>query len=212
MANQANAVRAAADYRNYTPAMYAGYANAWRPANLTTASLYYHPGYGALATGLGLAAIPLAYDYGGNAVVQADGVYVNGDAQGSPEQYMAQASQLAATGRSAQPPETGKWLPLGVFALVEGNATSSNDVFQIAVNQQGIVRGNYHNLASDQVESIAGSVDKQSQRVAWTIGGDEFPVYEAGIGNLTKDATTILIHLDKDQSRQMTLVRMEQPQ
>ena len=61
------------------------------------------------------------------------------------------------------------------------------------------------------MEPLSGSVDKKSQRAAWTIGGDKTPVYEAGIANLTKDATPILIHLGDGQSRQMTLVRLQQP-
>jgi hypothetical protein len=36
-------------------------------------------------------------------------------------------------------------------------------------------------------------------------------VYEAGIANLTKDETTMLVHFSKDKSRQMTLVRIEAP-
>lgn len=102
-------------------------------------------------------------------------------------------------------------MPLGVFALVEGDATNSDDTFQLTVNPQGIIRGNYHNLRNDQVESISGSVDKTTQRAAWTIGSDQTPVYEAGIANLTKDATPLLVHTGNGQSRQVTLIRLEQP-
>ncbi len=161
--------------------------------------------------GLGLSAQPVPYDYGGNVVVQPTSVYVNGDTTGTPQQYSDQASQIAATGESTQPATDSKWLPLGVFALVEGDATTSDDIFQLAVNPQGIIRGNYHNLRSDQVETITGSVDKTTQRAAWTIGGDQIPVYEAGIANLTKDTTPILVHTGNGQSRQVTLIRMEQP-
>ena len=214
MADQTMAVRAAAatNYRTYSAATYAAYATAWPPANLTNPSLYSHPGYGALAAGLKLGSQqPAVYDYGGNVVVQPDAVYVNGESAGTPQEYAAQASQLASAGQTAQPPENGKWLPLGMFALVEGDAKSSDDVFQLAVNQQGILRGNYHNVASDQMESLSGSVDRDTQRVAWTIGQDKAPVYEAGLMNLTKDSTPILIHLDDGQTRQLTLVRLEQP-
>jgi len=54
-------------------------------------------------------------------------------------------------------------------------------------------------------------VDKKTQRAAWTIGGDQLPVYEAGVANLTKDATPLLVHLDNGQSRQVSFIRMEQP-
>ena len=210
LTDQAAAVRAA-DYRAYDTAAFAAYSTAWPPTHLTTGSVYTHPGYSALAVGLKMDSQPMPYDYGGNVVVQSDAVYVNGSPTGSPQQYSQQAAQIAATGQMAEVPDTSKWLPLGVFALVEGDATNSNDVFQIVVNPQGIIRGNYHQLSTDQMVPISGSIDRQTQRAAWTIGQDKTPVYDAGVANLTKDATPILIHLEDGQIRQMSLVRLEQP-
>jgi hypothetical protein len=192
--------------------MYASYPNAWAPTNMTSSSLYANPGYGATAGQVGLGAQPTTYDYGSNVVVQPDAVYVNGDAAGTPQQYEDQATQIAATGRSAQPDQGGKWLPLGVFAVVQGNATSSDNIFQLAVNPQGVIRGNYHNTRTNQVEPISGSVDKSTQRAAWSIGSDKTPVYDAGIANLTKDATPILVHTGGGQSHQVTLIRLQPPQ
>jgi hypothetical protein len=36
-------------------------------------------------------------------------------------------------------------------------------------------------------------------------------VYDSGVANLTKDATPILIHLGEGQTRQVNLIRLEQP-
>jgi hypothetical protein len=211
---QTASVRAAAvGYPAYNATALAAYGNAWRPAGVAAAaSLYNNPGYAAVAAGVGLSAQPAAYDYGANVVAQPTTVYVNGDAAATPQQYAEQASTLASTGASAQPAPDGKWIPLGVFALVEGDATSSDDVFQLAINPDGIIRGNYHNVGSDELDNLSGSVDKKTQRAAWTISGDKAPVYEAGIANLTREATPILIHLGDGQTRQMTLVRLPQPQ
>ena len=38
------------------------------------------------------------------------------------------------------------------------------------------------------------------------------PVYEAGIANLTKDETTMLVHFSKEKTQQFTLVRIQQPE
>ena len=158
-----------------------------------------------------MAAVPVAYDYGGNVVVQPDAVYVNGDVVGTPQQYAQQTSAIASAGQSAKPAADSKWLPLGVFAVVEGDATSSDDIFQLAVNPQGIIRGNYNNVRTNQVESISGSVDKKTQRTAWTIGDDQSPAYEAGLTNLTKDITPMLVITADGQSHQMSLIRLPQP-
>lgn len=198
-------------YRTYDAAGYAAYADAWQPTRVVSTSLYTHPGYAELARGLGLPAQPVPYDYGANVVVQPQSVYVNGDAAGSPQQYAGQAQQIATAGQSAQPSDESKWLPLGVFMVLSDDQSTSDDVFQLAVNPQRVLRGNYHNLKTDEMTAIAGSVDLQSQRAAWTIGGDQAPVYEAGVANLTKDSTPILVHLATGATNQLTLVRMQQP-
>lgn len=210
LAAQRDAVVAAGAYAAFTPAYLAGYGSAWQPTNMMSASLYGNPGYGALSQQLGMAAQPAAYDYGGNVVAQPSAVYVNGDLVGTPQQYSDQAAQIAASG-AADPDANSKWQPLGVFAMVEGNETTSNDVFQLAVNKKGVIRGNYQNLETNETTPLAGSVDAKTQRAAWTIGGDKLPVYEAGIANLTKDQTTMLIHTADQQLRQFTLVRLPDP-
>ena len=42
--------------------------------------------------------------------------------------------------------------------------------------------------------------------------GSKIPVYEAGIANLTKDETTMLVHFGEGKSQQLTLVRVEKPE
>jgi len=198
-------------YRSYNANFYGGYANAWHPANFAAASYYANPGYGALAATLGIAAVANPYDYGSNVVTQTNTVYVNGDATATPEQYSDQASQIATAGQEAAPADDTKWMPLGVFAICEGSATTSDDIFQLAVNPDGVIRGNYNNQRNDDVETITGSVDKSTQRAAWTIGSDQTPVYEAGLVNLTKDATPIMVHNGDGTSNQVTLVRLQEP-
>jgi hypothetical protein len=52
--------------------------------------------------------------------------------------------------------------------------------------------------AGDQ--EVYGSVDKKTQRAAWTVGDRKEPVFEAGMANLTKSETTVLVHLGKDRT------------
>ncbi len=210
MAQRNTVVAGANAYPTLNPAMYAGYANAWQPTNLTSPSLYANPGYGAVAAAVGLGAQPVPYDYGSNVVSQTNAVYVNGDPAGSPQDYADQASQIAAAG-NAPPEPNDQWLPLGVFAMVQGEQDNPNDLFQLAVNKSGQIRGNYHNLQSNETTPLAGAVDPKTQRAAWTIGGDQLPTYEAGIANLTKDQTTMLVHTPDGQQRQFTLVRLPEP-
>ena len=159
----------------------------------------------------GYPAEPVYYDYGSNVVYEGDTVYVNGDSVGTQEQYAQQAITIADTGKQAEASKEEEWLPLGVFAMVQGEQTDSNDLFQLAVNKAGTIRGNYYNALSDTTLPVYGSVDKKTQRAAWTVGDRKEPIYEAGFANLTKSETTMLVHFGKDRTQQWTLVRVEQP-
>ena len=188
------------------------YPNAWRAAAWTTAALVWSaPLWGTCATFCGYPAEPVYYDYGTNVVYEGDTVYVNGDSVGTQTQYAEQAITLADTGKQAEASKEEEWLPLGVFAMVQGEGANSNDLFQLAVNKAGTIRGNYYNALADTTLPVYGSVDKKTQRAAWTVGDRKEPIYEVGVANLTKSETTMLVHFGKDRTQQWTLVRVEQP-
>ena len=58
---------------------------------------------------------------------------------------------------------------------------------QLAVNKQGIIRGNYTDTVTNKTQLVHGSVDKKTQRVAFTVGDNTTTVVETGLYNLTKD-------------------------
>jgi hypothetical protein len=99
-----------------------------------------------------------------------------------------------------------------VFAMVGEGEEKSTNLFQLAVNKQGVIAGEYYNALTDQTEPVYGSVDAKTQRAAWTVADRKFPIYEAGIANLTKDETTMLVHFSKEKAQQFTLVRIQPPE
>jgi hypothetical protein len=58
---------------------------------------------------------------------------------------------------------------------------------------------------------VYGSIDKKTQRAAWTIGKKKDRVFEAGVYNLTQEQCSCLVHIGTQKTDQMMLVRMEQP-
>jgi hypothetical protein len=80
---------------------------------------------------------------------------------------------------------------------------------QLAVNKDGVLRGNYTNTVTKQTSPIHGSVDKKTQRAAWTVGDNKDTVIETGVSNLTKDEAPALIHHGADKTEQWVLVRMK---
>jgi hypothetical protein len=177
----------------------------YRP--ITWAALSGWAGYGTYA------AQPMYYDYGETVVYSGDTVTVNGVTEVPAEQYVQQAVDIATVGAEAKPdPKQGEWQQLGVFAMVGEGEEKSTNLFQLAVNKQGVIAGEYYNALTDQTEPVYGSVDAKTQRAAWTVADRKFPVYEAGIANLTKDETTMLVHFSKEKAQQFTLVRIQQPE
>ncbi len=164
-----------------------------------------------LAPWINITVAPIYYDYGSNVIYQNNIVYVNGEDMGTTTAYAKQAITLADDGITADASPEQKWKPLGVFALVPGDEKTSNNIFQLAVNKQGIIRGNYYDGVMDTNTPVYGSVDKKTQRAAWTIGKKSRRVFEAGIFNLTKPEAPVLVHFGTGRTEQWLLVRVEKP-
>jgi hypothetical protein len=199
-------------YNSFNPGWYRNYPNAWRAAAwTTTAAAWGGATWGALSRSCGYPAEPVVYDYGNTLVYEGDQVYQDGEPLATADQYAEQATQIATQGQEAKPPDTDEWTSLGVFAMVQGDEKDSNDVFQLAINRDGVIRGNFYNGLTDTTVPVYGSVDRKTQRAAWTIGDRKDRVFETGIGNLTQPETSMLVHFGKEGTQQWTLVRLEQP-
>ena len=186
------------------------YPGAWVAAGWTTAALWSTATWGTAASYCGYAEQPpVYYDYGTSVVYEDNSVYVNGDVAGTTEEYYDQAASLAATGAEAKTQSDGDWLPLGVFAFTKAENPTSDITIQLAVNKDGVIRGNYTDTATKQNQVVQGSVDKQTQRVAFTVGDNKANIIETGLYNLTKEESPCLIHLGKDSTEQWLLVRLQ---
>lgn len=199
-------------YGSFTPTWFARYPGAWVALGWTAADAWRAATWAFCAPFVGFAtdAPAIYYNYGDNVTYQDGNVCYDGKVDATQAQYAQQATQIAEVGAKAKPPEDEKWQPLGVFAMTMGNETTSNDIFQLAINKDGIVRGNYYNAMSDTTTPVYGSLDKKSQRLAWTIGDKKTPVYETGLYNLTLAQTTVLAHFSADRTSQFNLFRIEQ--
>ena len=166
-----------------------------------------------------------------NVVYEGDNVYVDGTPTGTQSQYYQQAQQLAAQGYAAQPastdgypptaPDAGsaavangqgdKWAPLGVFALAEPGQNTSNMMIQLAINPQGVVRGNYLNQLTQERSQVYGQLDKKTQRISWTIGENTSTVFDTNLKTLVKDDSQVLVHYGPNNTSQMALIRLPEP-
>jgi hypothetical protein len=199
-------------YGCFHPAWYGTHPGCWLPAAWGAGAAWAAVSYPAVTSFCGLPATdPPDYDYGTTVVYQGNNVYVNGQDAGTAQQFATQATAIADAGQTAPAPPTDDWKALGVYALVQGDQKTSNDIFQLAVNKEGIIRGNYYDGLMDVTTPVYGSVDKKTQRAAWTIGKKKDRVFEAGVYNLTQPQCPCLLHIGTQRTDQVLLVRVEQP-
>jgi hypothetical protein len=118
---------------------------------------------------------------------------------------------LAYSGTLA-PDAQVEWLPLGVFALTQEGQSAPTIMLQLAVTKDGVIGGTYTNTSTGETQDVSGRIDRQTQRAAWTIGGNRDMVMEAGAFNLTQDQLPVLIHWGKEQTETWLMTRVPAPQ
>lgn len=196
-----------------TPTWFRGHPAAWVAPRWAVGGSPWRPAaWAPLAAFVGVPGPPVAFDYGTTVLIQDDVVYANGDRVAAADEYAAQAAGLADLGRQARPAADDEWQPLGVFGLVREDEAEAQRVFQLAVNKAGVIRGNYVDLVSDSDLPVTGSVDRATQRAAWSVGGKSDVVFETGLSNFTKDESAVLVHYGTASTRQMILVRLDPPE
>ena len=83
---------------------------------------------------------------------------------------------------------------------------------QLAISKEGIIAGTLQNTATDGADEVEGMIDRESGRAAWARVGDDWPIMETGIANLTEDDAPALLHFEDGQSQQWLMVRLEEPE
>ncbi len=157
-------------------------------------------------------AAPAAYAYGSQLSYGDDGVYLNGIRQSSADQYYQLVRDLAQT-QPAGVSENSEWLPMGVFALQRPDSASPHAMVQLAMSKEGAIAGTSHDVATDKTVPIHGSVDKQTQRAAWTASADgkDPMVVETWAQNLTRNESEALVHFGPNKPEKWFMVRLEAP-
>jgi hypothetical protein len=169
--------------------------------------------WGSIGGWCGYSEEAMPYSYGENVYYADDQVYYGDQPVATSEEYTLQAEALAAAAPTTAP-QQGDWLPLGVFALTQdGQASGAQPTLymQLAISKQGVISGTLKNTASGKVDTLEGMADKKTQRVAWTITGQQRPIMETGLANLTQDTAPALLHFADGQTQQWLLVRLEEP-
>jgi hypothetical protein len=194
----------------YGAQWYGSHPGAWAASGWTAGTAWQPSTWGAVAGMIGYAnAAPISYNYGVNVTAQDGNMMVNGQNVGTTAQFSQQAADLAATGANANVSTTDQWMPLGVFAMVRDESQTPQFIVQLAINKQGILRGNYTDENSANTLPIRGAVDQKTQRAAWMVGDNKQSIMEAGLSDLTASEAPALIHKD-GKTDHWILIRLAQ--
>ncbi|MFM7116643.1 MAG: hypothetical protein ACKO0N_08425 [Planctomycetota bacterium] len=201
---------------NYThwgyfgPGYVSTYPNCWWPGKWAVAATAWSiAAYSVAAPYCGCSESATYYDYGNNVTYEEGTVYYDDEPVATAEQYYEEAGQIADAGEQT---ENEEWLPLGVFAVIaSAEQKDSQQIVQLAVNKEGAIRGNFHNQETDEVTPVVGSVNKENQRVALKLQGNDKLLVETGLYNLTNDECPVLVHYSPEEQEQLTLIRLHQP-
>ncbi|HTQ41075.1 MAG TPA: hypothetical protein VMJ32_18970 [Pirellulales bacterium] len=158
---------------------------------------------------------PIYYNYGDNVYYDGDSVYYGDQSVATADEYTEQAEAIANSIPPNVQPAPEDWMPLGVFAVTQDGESASDQptmFLQLAVSKQGIIAGTYQNTVSGVVKSVEGMVDKETQRAAWTAVGEDRPLMETGLGNLTQDTAGVLVHFANGDTQRWMLARINNPQ
>ncbi len=147
---------------------YGSHAGAWTAAGWSANAAWTCPPWSGLAKHFGYGDNPpVSYSYGSNVTCVDGNVLLDGENIGTAEEFSQQAADLAQAGADSQTTAEDKWVPLGVFAMVRNEQQHPQLILQLAMNQQGNLRGNYTDETTDNTLPIQGGIDTKTQRAAW---------------------------------------------
>ncbi|MFN4174031.1 MAG: hypothetical protein ACK4HV_02875 [Parachlamydiaceae bacterium] len=178
------------DRYNRNPAFWNARADYWRRNAWNDYNSWLGYGWGA----------PYYYD-------DSDGLYYSYNNDNS-QPADSQAAPPATQGYVPQPNE---WYPIGIFALSSSpeTASTSNFVYQLALNRQGEVGGTLYNTSTNLVYDVEGALNKGTQAVSFRVANDSAPIMSTGLYNLTQDQTQILVQFADGSKQTWTLTRLK---
>lgn len=118
-------------------------------------------------------------------------------------------ANLSALSSAAAPVE--KWQPLGVYSLVEPGQKSSTTLFQLAINKDGIIKGNYMNQITNERSPLQGALDKKSGQISWYVGNNPTTIFETNFQEIAKKDSKVVVQFGAEQTQQMALIRLPKP-
>jgi len=194
-----------ADSAPFTPQWYAQHPEAWK-ATHPHADAWVAATATGLATWLAIPAVTTTGTTGGEETV-AGGVVVAGEApaESSNASSSSDADQLAAAG-SDETEADAEWMTIGIYSLLDGGQSDATRMIRLEVSRDGVIRGSYSDLISGSAETVKGAVDRETQKVAWSVGTNSEVVFQTTLSELTKAKGKVTAHFPSGKKNTWRMV------
>jgi hypothetical protein len=207
---------------------------AWSAASIKSVAWWPGSDWEKIRKHIGIEVQPIVYDFGddikyekgnvvssgqviatgkeyhevGQRIVAGEKPFANKDSAGAPKAKVDD-SKINETKSNLQ--TTSRWLPLGVFAVVNAGQKKADYLVQLAVDQNGRIRGNWIDQMTNQVRPVEGYADKTTQRVVYRLVDQKDLMAESGLVNLTEDVASVAIHRPNGEPEFRGLIRLLKP-
>lgn len=105
-----------------------------------------------------------------------------------------------------------KWMPLGVFGLLPPREWSFVTTVQLAVNQDGVIRGFAMDTETKRISEVKGGIDRATLRLAFEISGTRAGIFETTAADLLQSESPINVYNPVDQTVDTWQVFRDYPQ
>jgi hypothetical protein len=117
------------------------------------------------------------------------------------EQQVTEVTQVVSQGSGQDVPADSEWLNLGNFGLIPVNQKDFSFTIQLAFLSDGTLRGMQWNMADQSTTELEGSIDKDTQRIAWQAKGQpDAPYFETTIDQITQEESLINVYDPRTKS------------
>ncbi len=192
----------------FTAAWYSEHPDAWQYTH-PHADLWAVAGVAGLTNWLGYPAAAATTTAATSTTVAAASATTT--AAGTEAAAVATATSTDGNASSAAaPPSDLEWMPLGVYATGPKDAAQGHVYQQLAVSKQGELKGNYYDSITNTTQPVSGSIDRETRKASWKVGGRGGATFETTLDALMKTPSDVTMK-SGGAEHEWELVQVQKP-
>ncbi|MEI6636067.1 MAG: hypothetical protein WCO99_05840 [Planctomycetota bacterium] len=192
----------------FTPAWYSEHPDAWQYTH-PHADLWAVAGVAGLTTWLGYPATAATTTAATSTTVAATSATTTATGTEAAAAATATSTDGNASNAAALPPDL-EWMPLGVYATGPKDAAQAHVYQQLAVSKQGELKGNYYDSITNTTQPVSGSIDRETRKASWKVGGKGGATFETTLDALMKTPSDVTMK-SGGATHEWELVQVQKP-